>query len=103
METLLKLLFLPEAIAALFLLAGCGTSPKFVEGTSIQLGAYVPWQSNLYGIEIVSYVNGCVVKTPSNLCYQVERSHSVTNDWAWGLLRSVESSETKVQVKEPLE
>ncbi len=87
-------------LTALFaLLLGCSGTPKFVEGTSVQLGAYVPWSGNLYGVELVSYVNGCVIRTPSNMCYEVERSHSVTNDWLWGMLQSVESSETKVRLK----
>lgn len=85
-------------VACAFLI-GCTSQPKFVEGTSVQLGAYVPWQSNLYGVELISYVNGCVVRTPSNMCYEVERKYSVTNDWAWGLLKSVESSDTKVKLK----
>lgn len=81
------------------LLCGCTSQPKFVEGTSVQLGAYVPWQSNLYGVELISYVNGCVVRTPTNMCYEIERKYSVTNDWAWGWLKSVESSDTKVKLK----
>ena len=78
---------------------GCTSQPKYVEGTSVQLGAYIPWQSNLYGVELISYVNGCVVRTPSNMCYEVERKHSVTNDWCWGMMKSVESSDTKVNIR----
>lgn len=88
-----------KLIIAAVILAGCSSAPKFIEGTSVQLGAYVPWQSNLYGVEICSYVNGCVVRTPSNMCYEVERTHSVTNSWCWGLLDSIESSNTKVNLR----
>ena len=73
-------------IAALLALLGCTTQSKYVEGTSVQLGAYIPWSGNLYGMEICSYVNGCIVRTPSNMCYEVQRTHSVTNDWLWGML-----------------
>jgi hypothetical protein len=100
MLSILRFLMFPELIAALFVLfAGCGSVPKYVEGTSIQLGAYIPWQGNLYGLELVSYVSGCVVKVPTNVCYEIERNHSVTNDWCWGLMRSVESSDTKIRLK----
>ena len=86
-------------LAAMFL-AGCMThQPKVVEGTSVQLGAYLPWDGNLYGVELISYVNGCVVKTPTNMCYEIQRKHSVTNDWVWGMLKSVESSDTTVRLK----
>ena len=88
-----------KLILAACLLIGCASQPKFVEGTSVQLGAYVPWQSNLYGVELISYVNGCVVRTPTNMCYEVERKYSVTNDWCWGMLKSVEYSDTKVKLK----
>lgn len=79
-------------------MAGCSSSPKFVEGTSIQLGAYVPWNSNLYGVELLSYVNGCVVRVPTNLTYEITRSYSSTNDWCWGMLKTVERSDTDVKV-----
>ncbi len=86
-------------LAAMFL-AGCmSQQPKVVEGTSVQLGAYLPWDGNLYGVELISYVNGCVVKTPTNMCYEIQRKHSVTNDWVWGMLKSVESSDTSVRLK----
>jgi len=85
---------------ALLLIAGCSSpSPQLVEGTSVALGAYVPWDGGLYGVELMQYVSGTVIKTPTNVCYSVERKHSVTNDWGWGLLKSVESTETNVRFK----
>lgn len=87
-------------IVLALVLCACTSQPKFVEGTSVQLGAYVPWQSNLYGVELLSYVNGCVVRTPTNMCYEIERQYTATNDWCWGMLKSTESSNTKVKLKE---
>lgn len=85
------------AIAALAVaLAGCKAAPKMVEGTSVQLGAYLPFDGNLYGVELVSFVSGCVVRTPTNQAYSVERTYASTNSWGWGLVHSVESSNTKV-------
>lgn len=84
----------------LLLAAGCSSSPpKMVEGTSIALGAYLPWDGVLYGVELISYVNGTVVKAPTNTAYHIERRHSATNDWAWGLLRSAETTNTQVQFR----
>lgn len=83
-------------IVAACIFVGCTSQPKFVEGTSLTLGAYIPWQSNLYGVEIMSYVNGCVVRVPTNMAYEISRQHTVTNDWMWGMLNSIETSDTKV-------
>ena len=84
------------AIAAC-LIAGCVQSPKYVEGTSISLGAYVPWGGNLYGVELMNYVSGTVVQVPTNMPYQIERSHTATNSWGWGLLETTEHTQTKIQ------
>lgn len=86
-------------LATLALLCGCGSAPKFVEGTTLSLGAYLPFDGSLYGLEIMQYVNGSVVKVPTNTAYQIRREHSATNDWAWGLLKSVEHTKTKVDFK----
>ena len=77
---------------------GCSTQQKVVEGTSIQLGAYLPFEGNLYGIELMSYVNGLKIQASSNQSFQVARTYTATNEWAWGLLKSVEGSDTKIQV-----
>ena len=78
---------------------GCGTSPRYVEGTSLSLGAYIPWDGGLYGIELMQYVNGAVVKVPTNICYQIQREHSSTNSWLWGALNTIEHSKTTVDFK----
>ena len=87
------------AIAACALLAGCTSQPKYVEGTSLTLGAYIPWGGNLYGIELLSYVSGAVVKVPSNTVYEIQRRHCATNSWMWGMMDTTESTTTKLQLK----
>ena len=87
------------AIAACAFVIGCTSQPKYVEGTSLTLGAYIPWGGNLYGIELLSYVNGTVVKVPSNETYQIERQHCSTNSWMWGMLDTVEHTSTTVELK----
>lgn len=86
------------AIAAM-LAAGCASSSKFVEGTSVQLGAYVPWESNLYGVELVSYVNGCALKASSNLNFKVTRQYAATNSYLWGAVETREATKTAVETK----
>ena len=80
----------------LLLLVGCSSQTKMVEGTSIQLGAYVPWEGNLWGVELCSYVNGCVVKSCTNMPIEISREYTATNNWLWGMLESREYSKTKV-------
>lgn len=77
---------------------GCSTNQKAVEGTSIQLGAYLPFDGNLYGVELVSYSNGLKLQTPTNQSFQVSRTYASTNDWLWGMMKTVESSDTSIQV-----
>lgn len=77
---------------------GCSSSQKIVEGTSIQLGAYLPFEGNLYGVELVSYVNGMKLHTSTNQSFQVSRTYSSTNDWLWGMMKTVEGSDTSIQV-----
>ena len=92
---------LPIVAALLFFasMIGCASQPKYVEGTSLSLGAYIPWDGQMYGVELMQYVNGAVLKVPSNTCYEIQRSYCATNSWMWGMLESVESSETKVKLK----
>ena len=77
---------------------GCSTHQKVVEGTSIQLGAYLPFEGNLYGVELMSYVNGLKIQASSNQSFQVSRTYNATNDWLWGMMKTVESSDTSIQV-----
>ena len=77
---------------------GCSTQQKAVEGTSIQLGAYLPFDGNLYGVELMSYVNGLKIQASSNQSFQVSRTYNSTNDWLWGMMKTVESSDTSIQV-----
>ena len=86
-------------LVACAIFIGCASQPKYIEGTSLSLGAYIPWDGQMYGVELMQYVNGAVLKVPSNTCYEIQRAYSATSDCAWGLLKSVESSETKVKLK----
>jgi hypothetical protein len=84
-------------LAALLLVCGCFSGHRYVEGTSLQLGAYVPWESNLYGVELVSYVNGCVVKGTTNQAMRIERTYNATNSYFWGMVETREHTQTSVE------
>lgn len=79
---------------------GCSLSPSYLEGTHLQLGAYVPTQNNSYGVELVQYTSGCIIKTKTNETFSVDRQFSSTNSYLWGMVHTVESSRTKVNIKE---
>ena len=79
--------------------AGCLQQHRLVEGTSVQLGAYVPWESQLWGLELVSYVSGLSVKAPTNVCLEVRRSCCSTNEFLWGMVKTVEASDSKIATK----
>ena len=86
-------------LAAILLLCGCGAGHKYVEGTSLQLGAYVPWESNIYGVELVSYVSGCVVRGATNQAVTIEREYAATNTYFWGMVETRETTRTTVEGK----
>ena len=81
-------------LAVSLILCGCAQTPRLVEGTSLQLGAYIPYEGGLYGVEIASYVNGCVVRTGTNTACEITREHTATNSWFWGVFESRERSKT---------
>ena len=86
------------AIFTYIALCGCSTNPRYVEGTNLALGAYLPLDGQLMGVEVINYLNGCSVRTISNQSFNVSRTYCSTNSWGWGLLTTVEGSDTKIQV-----
>lgn len=87
------------AIVFVFLcLCGCTTRTKYVEGTMTQVGLYIPIESNIYGVQMLNYLNGCSITASSNQTLTVEREFSSTNTY-FGVITTVESSKTKAEVK----
>lgn len=86
------------AIFTYIALCGCSTSNRYVEGTNLSLGALLPIDGQLMGVEVVNYLNGCSVRASSNQAFNVSRTYCSTNSWGWGLLTTVEGSDTKIQV-----
>ena len=86
------------AAVVLVLLLGCYTTPKYVEGTLTQVGAYIPVEGNIYGMEVVNYLNGCKVTSVSNLPFKVDRVYSSMNSYLWGMVTTTENTHTKVEM-----
>ena len=84
--------------AILIATLGCTTAPKYVEGTLTQVGAYLPFEGNIYGMEVINYLNGCKVTSISNLPFKVDRVYSSMNSYLWGMVTTTESTHTKVEM-----
>ena len=78
-------------------LLGCTTKQTYVEGTATSLGVYLPYEGQLFGAEVVSYINGLKATFASNVSWKVERTHSATNSY-FGMVRTIESTNTKIEV-----
>ena len=84
--------------ACMFLwLSGCGSPQKYAEGSFLSIGAYVPFDSSLYGMEIIQYLNGCTVRSGTNQSLRVEREYCATNSYLWGMVETRECTRTKAQ------
>ena len=81
---------------------GCSTNPKYIDGSDLAVGVYVPMSDNLVGIQVLHYLNGVNVQTSSNQPFKVERKYSSTNSY-FGIINTVENSDTKVEVKTGVE
>lgn len=87
----------PVVAASIFLLCGCSSNPKYVEGVNTAIGAYIPYQSNLYGIEVLNYLSGCKAQCMTNQNMSIDRQYSATNSY-FGIVHTVESSHTKINI-----
>lgn len=83
--------FLVSLILAL-VLSGCASRQRYVEGTHLALGAYIPAEGNLYGVEIVQYLSGAYLATGTNVPVRFSRTYSATNSYFWGMIETREIS-----------
>ena len=83
--------------AVLAILVGCSGS-RYTEGTYTAIGAYIPVDTSLYGVEIVQYLNGCSVRTGTNQAFSVRRDYCATNTYLWGMAETRESVRTQIDV-----
>lgn len=88
----------PVLVFILALFCGCTSGQRYLEGTATQVGAFVPYDGQLYGINVVNYLNGVSVQTASNVAFTVSREYASSNTW-FGCATTTERSKTDVEVK----
>ena len=54
------------AVILLVMLCGCATKQRYIEGTHLSLGAYLPFEDGLYGVELVQYTSGAILNVSTN-------------------------------------
>lgn len=98
-ETLLdaSLIFLVAFV--LLCQIGCTSNPKYIEGSTLQVGAYIPGESQLYGVEILNWLNGCKVSSTTNQPFALTREYCASNTYLWGAAQLNEKTKTTVDVK----
>lgn len=87
-------------LAVLLLLCGC-KAQRYVEGTHLALGAYVPLESGLYGVELVQYLNGAILTTQTNTPCSFSRTYSATNSYFWGAVETRENTVSTLTISTP--
>ena len=85
-------------ILSALLFAGCFSGQRYTEGSYLALGAYVPVESNLYGVEIVQYLNGARLCTQTNTPCVFSRTYNATNSYLWGMVETRETTRTELQL-----
>ena len=86
------------ALAGAIMCCGCASNTRYCEGTGTQIGLYIPVSGQIYGLQCLNYLNGCVVNANSNHTMSVQRECSITNSY-FGCIETVEWSKTKIDVK----
>lgn len=87
------------ALAMCILIYGCAYKQRYIEGTHLALGAYLPFEDAIYGVELLQYTNGAVFYTSTNTPCTFEREYIATNTYFWGMVETREATKTKVEVK----
>ena len=69
------------ALVSAIMCCGCASSTRYCEGTGTQIGIYIPVSGQIYGLQCLNYLNGCVVNAYSNQTMTVERECTMTNSY----------------------
>ena len=86
------------ALAFFLLLAGCHTSSTYTEGSSLNLGIYIPASGQLYGVQALSWLSGCKVTVPTNNQFKISREYTASNDY-FGVVHIREKTKTQIEPK----
>ena len=85
-------------LAFFLLVAGCYTSSTYTEGSSLNLGIYIPASGQLYGVQALSWLSGCKVEMPTNQQFKICREFSASNDY-FGVVHIREKTKTQIEPK----
>ena len=77
---------------------GCASKQTYIEGTHLALGAYLPFENSLYGVELLQYTSGAYLATSTNNHFKFERDYASTNSYFWGMVKTMEGSRTKLEL-----
>ena len=81
---------------AVLILCGCvSESTLYTEGSKATAGAYIPYDGQMMGCQIVSCLSGVTFST-TNGNVSISREHSATNSYIWGMVETVESGKTRI-------
>ena len=72
-------------LSTLFII-GCNITPRneYIEGTSLTLGIYIPYNGQIYGIKAINFLSGKRITSYTNQFPQVKSEHIITNG-SWGV------------------
>lgn len=77
---------------------GCASKQAYIEGTHLALGAYLPFENSLYGVELLQYTSGAYLTVTTNNHVKFEREFSATNSYFWGMVKTCEWSKSKLEL-----
>lgn len=82
-------------VAALILCGCLSKSTLYMEGAKTTVGAYIPYDGQIMGCQIVSCLSGVTFST-TNGNVKISREHSATNSYLWGMVETVEFGKTRI-------
>ena len=79
------------------LVIGCSSisSNEYVEGTSLKLGIYLPYNGNIYGLQAVNYLSGKRIRLNTNQTFKVSSQHSISNE-TFSIFKIYDNSTTDI-------
>ena len=62
-------------------ISGCNLTPRneYIEGTSLSLGLYIPYNGHIYGIQALNYLSGKRITANTNQFPKIKSEHIITN------------------------
>lgn len=87
---------LSACLCLTLLFFGCVTkTTTYTEGTKAVIGAYLPYNGQIMGCQVVSYLSGITFAT-SNETVRIKRDHCATNSYLWGMVETREATSTEI-------